>query len=142
MKKLRPQAADFNQISRFLSSAGKRLAAAEKTLAIDAEASYQLAYEAMLKASIGFMLSFGFRARSLPGHHITIIEFAVKRLGRGFRAQVEMFDRMRRKRHQALYDVSGFISTQEARQALKTAEEYLQIVRSEIAKKHPLAGPL
>jgi len=38
-----------------LASAAKKLAAAKKTLAIDEEASYQLAYEAMLKASLGFM---------------------------------------------------------------------------------------
>ncbi len=29
----------------------------------------------MLKASLGFMFSYGFRARSQPGHHIAIIEF-------------------------------------------------------------------
>lgn len=40
----------------------------KKTLTIDEEAAYQLAYEAMLKGSLGFMLSFGVRPRSLPGH--------------------------------------------------------------------------
>jgi len=29
---------------------------------------------AMLKASLGFMFSHGFRARSQPGHHIAIID--------------------------------------------------------------------
>ncbi len=76
MKRLRPQHIDFNQIKRFVASAEKKLTAAKKTLEIDAEASYQLAYETMLKASLGFMLSFGVRPRSLPGHHVTIIEFA------------------------------------------------------------------
>jgi hypothetical protein len=54
MNKFRPQPVDWDQISRFLDSAAKKLAAARKTLPIDEEASYQLAYESMLKASLGF----------------------------------------------------------------------------------------
>ena len=34
----------------------------------------------MLKASLGFMFSHGFRARSQPGHHIAIIEFVRARI--------------------------------------------------------------
>ena len=137
LKKLRPQASDLAQIERFLASAGKKLEAARKTLAIDEEASYQLAYEAMLKASLGFMLSHGFRPRSLPGHHVTIIEFAEQRLGKEFRGLIAMFDRMRRKRHQAIYDVSGFISRLEAEQPLETAKKYLAIIRAAIQTANP-----
>lgn len=137
MKKLKAQKTDFHQIARFLAGAEKKLAAAKKILNIDEEASYQLAYEAMLKASLGFMLSFGFRPRSLPGHHLTIIEFAEKQLGQEFRGLISLFDRMRRKRHQSLYDVSGLISRSEAEQALQTAEEYLRVIRNEIERKAP-----
>jgi uncharacterized protein (UPF0332 family) len=139
MKKLKPQRVDFEQIGRFLASAAKKLAAAKKTLAIDEEASYQLAYEAMLKASLGFMRSFGVRPRSLPGHHVTIIEFVEERLGSEFRSLVMMFNRMRRKRHETIYDVAGLISEQEARQALATAEKYLSAIRDEIQRKNPQA---
>jgi len=75
VKKLRPQQVDWAQIERFLQSAEKKLASAHKILAFDEEACLQQAYEAMLKASPGFMFSHGFRARSQPGHHIAIIEF-------------------------------------------------------------------
>lgn len=137
MKRLRPQPANFLQISRFLVSARKKLQAAKKTLEIDEETSYQMAYEAMLKASLGFMLSFGLRPRSLPGHHVTIIEFAGRQLGKEFKTLIALFDRMRRKRHQAIYDVNGFISDQEAKQALETAEKYLSVIRSEIQRRNP-----
>ena len=70
MKKLKPHKVDWEQIERFLRSAEKKLASAKKILAFDEEACLQLAYEAMLKASLGFMFSHGFRARSQPGHHI------------------------------------------------------------------------
>lgn len=139
MKKLKPQQIDFGQIARFLAGAEKKLAAAKKTLEIDEEASYQLAYEAMLKASLGFMLSFGVRPRSLPGHHVTIIEFAGEKLGKEFRGLISMFNRMRRKRNQAIYEVTGLISKDEARQALETAATYLEAIRNEIQKRNPQA---
>ncbi len=75
MKKLKPQTVDWAQIERFVASAEKKLASAHKILAFDEEACLQQAYEAMLKASLGFMFSHGFRARSQPGHHIAIIDF-------------------------------------------------------------------
>ena len=55
MKKLKPHKVDWEQIERFLRSAEKKLASAKKILAFDEEACLQLAYEAMLKASLGFM---------------------------------------------------------------------------------------
>jgi uncharacterized protein (UPF0332 family) len=139
VKKLKPQQIDFGQIARFLTGAEKKLAAAKKTLEIDEEASYQLAYEAMLKASLGLMLSFGVRPRSLPGHHVTIIEFAGEKLGKEFRGLISMFNRMRRKRNQAIYEVTGLISKDEARQALETARTYLEAIRNEIQKRNPQA---
>lgn len=139
MKKLKPQTVDFSQIGRFLADADKRLLAAKKTLSIDEEASYQLAYEAMLKASLGFMLSFGLRPRSLPGHHIAIIEFAEQRLGKEYGGIISLFDRMRRKRNQSIYEESSFISRREAQSALETAEKYLRVIREQIQAKNPQA---
>jgi len=80
MKKLKAHAVDWAQIDRFLASADKKLASARKILAFDEEACLQQAYEAMLKASLGFMFSHGFRARSQPGHHIAIIDFVHSRI--------------------------------------------------------------
>ncbi len=135
MKKLKRQQVDFGQVRRFVASAEKKLLAARKALEIDEEASYQLAYEAMLKASLGFMLSRGFRPRSLPGHHVAIIEFVEKDLGKGRQSLFAMFDRMRRKRHQAIYDVNGFIAAHEAKEAIETAEKYLAIIRAETRER-------
>jgi hypothetical protein len=98
MKRLKPQTVNFEQISQFLSGAEKKLASARKVFAVDEEAAYQLAYEAMLKGSLGFMLSHGVRPRTGPGHHITIIEFSEKHLGEEFKSLISMFNRMRRKR--------------------------------------------
>jgi hypothetical protein len=73
MKNVTPHTVDWSQIERFIESAERKLASARKILEFDEEASLQQAYEAMLKASLGFMFSHGSRVRSQPGHHIAVI---------------------------------------------------------------------
>jgi hypothetical protein len=78
------------------------LSSLKKILAFDEEACLQQAYEAMLKASLGFMFSHGFRARSQPGHHIAIIDFVRSRIDKKHAGLLVVFDRLRRKRNMAL----------------------------------------
>ncbi len=137
MKKLKPHTVDWAQIERFLKSAEKKLALAHKILALDEEASLQLAYEAMLKASLGFMFSHGFRARSQPGHHIAIIEFVRARLEKKHAGLLLVFDRLRRKRNLALYDDTGFVSRYEAEEALETARRYITLIRADLDLRKP-----
>jgi len=132
MKRLRPHAVDWVQIDRFLAGADKKLASAHKILAFDEEACLQQAYEAMLKASLGFMFSHGFRARSQPGHHIAIIEFVRARIDKKHASLLTVLDRLRRKRNMALYDDSGFVSHRDAEEALQAARDYLGVVRTDI----------
>src|SRR5271167_33079 len=106
MKKLNPHAVDWAQIDRFLASADKKLVSARKILAFDEEACLQQAYEAMLKASLGLMFSHGFRARSQPGHHIAIIDFVRSFIDKKHAGLFATFDRLRRKRNIALYDLN------------------------------------
>jgi uncharacterized protein (UPF0332 family) len=137
MKRLKPHTVDWAQIERFLTSADKKLASAHKILAFDEEASLQQAYEAMLKASLGFMFSHGFRARSQPGHHIAIIEFVRTRLDKKHSGLLTMFDRLRRKRNLALYNDTGFVSHHDAEQALEAAGDYLNVIRADIGARKP-----
>ena len=137
MKKLKPHTVDWAQIERFVTSAEKKLTSAHKILAFDEEACLQQAYEAMLKASLGFMFSHGFRARSQPGHHIAIIDFVRARIGKKHAGLISVFDRLRRKRNLALYDDRGFVSQQDAQQALQSASDYLAVVRADIIARKP-----
>ena len=137
MKKLKPHTVDWAQIERFVASAEKKLTSAHKILAFDEEACLQQAYEAMLKASLGFMFSHGFRARSQPGHHIAIINFVRARIGKKHAGLISVFDRLRRKRNLALYDDRGFVSQHDAQQALQAASDYLAVVRADIIARKP-----
>ena len=91
----------------------------------------------MLKASLAFMFSHGFRARSQPGHHIAIIEFARERLEKKHAGLLTVFDRLRRKRNRALYDDTGFVSHYEAEEALGAARDYLGVIRADIMARKP-----
>ena len=103
----------------------------------DEEACLQQAYEAMLKASLGFMFSHGFRARSQPGHHIAIIDFVRSRIDKKHAGLLVVFDRLRRKSNTALYDDTGFVSRHDAEQALESAVDYLNVIRADIADRKP-----
>ena len=83
----------------------------------------------MLKASLGFMFSHGFRARSQPGHHIAIIDFVRSRIDKKHAGLLVVFDRLRRKRNTALYDDTGFVSHHDAEQALESAGDYLNVIQ-------------
>jgi uncharacterized protein (UPF0332 family) len=137
MKKLKLHKVDWAQIERFLASADRKLASAIKILAFDEEACLQQAYEAMLKASLGFMFSHGFRARSQPGHHIAIIEFVKVRIDKKYGGLLNVFDRLRRKRNMALYDDTGFVSHHDAEQALESARDFIAVIRANIAARKP-----
>ncbi len=137
MKKLKPHVVDWAQIDRFLASADKKLASARKIAAFDEEACLQQAYEAMLKASLGFLFSHGFRARSQPGHHVAIIEFGRTRVDKKHAGLLTVLDRLRRKRNLVLYDDTGFVSHHDAEEALEAAREYLGVIRADIAARKP-----
>ena len=91
----------------------------------------------MLKASLGFMFSHGFRARSQPGHHIAILDFVRSRIDKKHAGLLIVFVRLRRKRNLALYDDTGFVSQRDAEQALESGGDYLNVIRADIAARKP-----
>lgn len=131
MATTKPQPVNPDQVKQFLADARKKAAAARKNLAIDEETAHQTAYEAILKASLALMLSHGQRPRAQLGHHIAILEFAQKHLDPALALTFDLFDRMRRKRNLAFYDIA-VISEVEAEEAVRTAEDYLKVVAVDI----------
>ena len=134
MDKTRPQSVHAKQVQQFLADAKKRARTARKNLAIDTETAFQIAYEAMIKGSLALMLSHGQRPRKQLGHHIAIIEFAQKHLPGAKAGMFSLFDRMRRKRNDAFYDIA-IVSETEAKEAVATAEQYLQLVAADIQNR-------
>ena len=136
MTTTRPQKIDPKQVKQFLADAHRKAAAARKNLAIDEESTYQIAYQAVVKASLALMLSHGQRPRVQLGHHVAILEFAQRHLDPKLAPLFALFDRMRRKRNDAFYDIA-LISDVEAQDAVKAAEEYLKAVDADIQPRLP-----
>jgi uncharacterized protein (UPF0332 family) len=134
MKTTKPQPVNRKQVEQFLASAQNKSVAARKNLTIDAEAAYQIAYEAMLKGSLALMLSHGSRPRVQLGHHRAIIEFSQQHLDPALAPTFALFDRMRRKRNDAFYDIA-LITLTEAEEAVATAENYLRLIANHIAAR-------
>ncbi|MEO7116155.1 MAG: hypothetical protein ABIZ18_09860 [Caldimonas sp.] len=134
MKTTRPQPVNRKQVEQFLLSAQNKATAARKNLAIDAEAAYQIAYEAMLKGSLALMLSHGSRPRVQLGHHRAIIEFAQQHLDPHLASTFALFDRIRRKRNDAFYDIA-LITDLEAIEAVEAADKYLKLISVTIAAR-------
>lgn len=116
---------------QFLADAEKKADAARKNIGIDAETAYQIAYEAMLKGSLALMLAHGQRPRVQLGHHIAIMEFAQKHLDPSLAPTFILFERMRRKRNNAFYDIA-LISDTDATEAVATAESYLRVIHAAV----------
>jgi uncharacterized protein (UPF0332 family) len=83
------------------------------------------------------MFSHAARVRSQPGHHIAVIEFVRARLDKKHGGLLIVFDRLRRKRNTALYDDTGFVSREDAEQALATAREFVQVICADIKARKP-----
>ena len=132
----KPQKVNPKQVKQFLADAQKKAVAARKNLAIDQETAYQTAYQAMIKGSLALMLSHGQRPRVQLGHHIAIIEFAQKKLDPRLAPTFALFDRMRRKRNDAFYGIA-LITQAEAENAVKSAEEYLKAIATDIQTRMP-----
>jgi uncharacterized protein (UPF0332 family) len=136
MATTKPQKIEPRQVKQFLADAEKKAVAARKNLEIDEETAYQTAYQAVLKASLALMLSHGERPRVQLGHHVAILEFAQKHLDPALAPTFDLFDRMRRKRNDAFYDIA-IIGEVEAEEAVRAAETYLPTVAADIRKRIP-----
>jgi len=98
------------------------------------DGAYTVAYNAMLQMTRALMFSYGFRPAE-EEHHKIAIEFAECVLPQEIRPLVRLFDRMRRKRHENIYDVAGKTSEFQAREALETAQKYAALLERKIKEK-------
>jgi len=132
---------NFKQVYNFLSRSRQDLQTSKSNLPIDEAWSYAIAYHAMLRAGRALMMSFGYRPRG-RGQHATVVRFTTVVLGGEFKDSIRNFDRMRRKRHDFVYEPDRPIPKQEAVQSIKDAEELVEHIWSFVKEKDPQNGKL
>jgi uncharacterized protein (UPF0332 family) len=126
-KKIKAHKADPKEIKALLDLANRDLDVAEKTLSLDSDWAYTIAYNAILQASRALMFNKGFRPRGSAGH-VTVVEFTRETLGKEHAEGVNLFDQMRRKRHRVLYDSTGLVGDKEAEQSLHFAKNFVELL--------------
>jgi len=136
-KLIKPEKIGFDQIDKVIARAEKDLRVAEKLLSIDEDHAYEAAYTAMLHAGRAFVFIKGFRPTT-NFQHKTVVGFTAHYLGDKYKALTEKFDKMRRNRNKFIYEPWDFhISVTDAKNALKSASEFIEIIKEQIKKDHP-----
>lgn len=94
----------------------------------DPDWAFSIAYNAILQGARALMFSEGFRPHG-KAQHISVIRFIEVAMGKDATGTIVAFDRMRRKRHRAVYDTVGTISAVEAENAIKRVEDFLKVTK-------------
>jgi len=127
---------DWKVIKNLITRAYRDLETAKRNIENDEECAYTYAYNAMLRAGLALMTSYGFRA-DIKDKHLTIVRFTSSILGDKFKRLINTYDFMRRKRHRFIYEPDISCSRKEAEDAIKTAQRFVNKILQLIKEKSP-----
>ncbi len=97
--------------------------------------SLVISYNAMLLAGRALMFDRGYRPSSIEGH-VAVVRFLQALLGTEVSDRMVMvLNGMRKKRHRIVYEEMDIVSKDEAEQAVKWAEEFVNGIDGLIHKK-------
>ena len=109
-RRIKPCPVDFKRIENFIKRAKKDLASAQLIKNSDLEAAYQLLYDGMLHSALAYIISDGCQP-DIRGKHKTLIDYVAYALGKRYESKMQFYDRMRRRRHQFLYEPGPYQCT-------------------------------
>ena len=94
-----------------------------------------ISYNAMLQAGRALMHLEGYKPSS-ENKHVAVVQFVHEGFGKEMTDRmITVFDRMRKKRHQAVYDTVHNVTVDEAEQVIQWAEEFVEKVKHILDKK-------
>lgn len=133
IKKEKP---DFKQIECQIKRANKDLKTAEANLLIDLTWAFAIAYHAMMRASKALIYSKGYLPTAKKSHK-TIVELTKLILGNEYEDLIGHFSRMRRRRHDFIYDSKNHITPHEAKTSIETAKKLIDEIVILVRKENP-----
>lgn len=125
---IRPLAIDTKRVQDTLALAHRDLGVARDLLASSNDWAFTVAYNAVLQAGRALMFSKGYRPEG-SNQHVSVVRFCEEFIPA---EDAVWFERMRRKRHQSVYDTAASVSEREAENAVKRAEEIVQAIEAVI----------
>ncbi len=129
---------EISEIIALVTRAERDLSTSKLLQDKDEEWAFAAAYLAMARSARALILVEGFRPRGVRGRDAqkTIVTAAGVLLGEQFKSLINKFDRMRRKYQNFMEESGRIISRYEAGQAIKDAEEFLELVNGRIREKY------
>ncbi|MBI5036982.1 HEPN domain-containing protein [Candidatus Micrarchaeota archaeon] len=91
-----------------------------------------ISYNAMLRAARALMFLKGYRPKG-EYKHLAVVKFIESEGGKLSKEMVVVFNRMRIKRHRAVYDEPEAVSESEAKNANQFAKEFVEKIGKEFA---------
>ncbi|MDD3905861.1 MAG: HEPN domain-containing protein [Candidatus Omnitrophica bacterium] len=139
-KLIKAEKIGIDQIEKIIKAAEKNLKVAEKLLLIDEGVAYETAYTAMLHAARAFVFIKGYRPTT-NFQHKTVVSFTAHFIGDDYKVLIEKFDYMRKNRNKFIYEPWKFhVSMTDTKGALKSAREFIDLIKEEIKKESPQAN--
>ena len=120
------------QIKKNFNNALKDLNIAKRDRILEVKFNY--AYSALIKAGITLLSYYQIRIKSIPGHHIKLIEKTAEILKDG--AVYDIGNAMRSKRNLDLYGEGMIITEKECKQYIELVENILIKVKKVISKEN------
>ncbi len=124
-----------SQIIKSINRAEQDIKSAQTLLASNEVAAFKLAYDSMLLAGRALVFAYGFRPRA-SGSHKIVVDFSTDILGAEYRALTSKFNKMRKKRHELVYE-AAVVSKTEAKNAIEAASKFIEHIKEHIEKKNP-----
>jgi len=121
---------DSNLIKKTLTRGEKNLKSSKKIFKSEEyDWTLAVAYSAMLQAGRALMFSKGYRPKG-EFKHLSVIEFVHSEFGDKISSKmIRLFDNYRKKRNKIVYEEYDIVSEDEAEEAIKFADEFLNMVK-------------
>lgn len=133
--KIKKQTTDTSYLNGLLGSAHQNFLAAQHNLKNEfPETAFKAAYDGLLQISRVVLLINGYRPDNGEQHKTTFLVVSAI-LGKDFEELINRIDRYRIKRHKAVYQPIDFLSASEAKEIVKAAEEYWDVVKNYLKSK-------
>lgn len=97
----------------------------------DYDWSLAIAYNAMLQAARAFMFPKGYRPKG-PHKHVVVVHFIACFKQVFDSTSVALFDKIRKRRHIAVYELPKTVSKSEAERALANAKTFVEKVKLDV----------
>lgn len=134
---IRKQRVGFDQINSLINQGCQELDACKKILEISLKTAFTCAYNSMLYTARALMLLKGFRPMG-TNQHKTVVEFIGMCWGQDYKALIEKFDNMRKKRNLAMYEPWKVnISKTDTQNSINSAEDFVGLVIKTIRENDP-----